>query len=73
MSLLSLAQDLAVGSNVHSSVAHPGTARQWHHVLYSPHTKQTPPESIPMLGDGMSTSGELGQLLAHSAVLLIYS
>ena len=36
MSLPSLALDSAVGSGVNSSVAHPGTARQWYHALYSP-------------------------------------
>jgi len=39
MPLLSLALDSAVGSRVNSSVAHPGTARQWYRVLYSPHKR----------------------------------
>ena len=35
MSLPSRALDSAMGSRAISSVAYPGTARQWHHILYS--------------------------------------
>ena len=39
MSLPSLALDSAVGSGIYSFVAHPGTARQWYLILYSPHKR----------------------------------
>ena len=71
MSLPSLALDSAVGSGVNSSVAHPGTARQWYRVLYSPHIRN---KHHKRASDGMSTSSKLGQLLVYRGdVLPIYS
>ena len=71
MPLPSLALDSAVESRVNSSVAHPGTARQWYRVLYSPHKRN---KHHQRASDGMSTSSKLGQLLAHQGdALPIYS
>ena len=57
----SLALDSAVGSN--SSVAHPGTARQWYRVLYSPHKRNKHHQRV---SDGMSTSSKLGRYIKLS-------
>ena len=70
MPLPSLTLDSAMRSSVTSSVAHSGTARHWHRVLYSPHIPNKHHQRAP---DGMSTSSELGQLLAHRNLLPIYN
>ena len=67
VSLPSLALDSAVGSRVNSSVAHPETARQWYHILYSPHIRN---KHHQRASDGVSTSSKLGQLLAHPGDVL---
>ena len=46
----------AMGSRVSSSVSHPGTARQWYHVLHSLHIQN---KHHQRASDGMSTSSEL--------------
>ena len=52
-------------------MAHPGTARQWYRVLYSPHIRNKHHQKA---SDGMSTSSKLDQLLpmlTHRDVLHI--
>ena len=67
MLLSPLALYSAVGSRVNSSVAYPGTARQWYRVLCCPHVQNKHHQRV---SDGMSTSTKLGQLLAHPGDVL---